>query len=228
MLAYNSSMHSQAQITAPEAADIAGLDPVQLLALVRSQGQAIAHLQHQLDWFKRQLFGAKSERFIAPDPLQMHLGEALPLPSEAPPPREKTIPAHTRKAAQSNLAESEGESLPFFDESKVPVETIAVANEQCAGLAVDQFKVIGEKISYRLAQRPASYVVLKYVRTVIKHIETQKISCPAAPRSVIEGSRADVSVCAVSGNCPAFPVPRSSPDLVQVRSQRIVAEVLLP
>ena len=82
--------------------------------------------------------------------------------------------------------------------------------------------------SYRLAQRPASYVVLKYVRTVIKHIETQKISCPAAPRSVIEGSRADVSVCAVSGNCPAFPVPRSSPDLVQVRSQRIVAEVLLP
>jgi len=62
LLAYNSSMHSQAQIAAPEAADIAGLDPVQLLALVRSQGQAIAHLQHQLDWFKRQLFGAKSIR----------------------------------------------------------------------------------------------------------------------------------------------------------------------
>ena len=50
---------------------------------------------------------------------------AISIPSEAPPPREKTIPAHTRKAAQSNLAESEGESLPFFDESKVPVETIA-------------------------------------------------------------------------------------------------------
>jgi hypothetical protein len=37
-------------------------------------------------------------------------------------------------------------------------------------------------------------VVLKYVRSVIKHLETQKISCPAAPRGIIEGSRADVSL----------------------------------
>ena len=72
-------MHSSPQATFPTAADLADLDWVQLLALVRSQAQTIAHLQHQLDWFKRQLFGAKSERFIAPDPLQMHLGEALPL-----------------------------------------------------------------------------------------------------------------------------------------------------
>ena len=188
-------MHSSPQATFPTAADLADLDWVQLLALVRSQAQTIAHLQHQLDWFKRQLFGAKSERFIAPDPLQMHLGEALPLLPEAPPVREKTIPAHTRKVAQTDLAEA-AESLPFFDESKVPVETIAVANDACVGLSDDQFKVIGEKISYRLAQRPASYVVLKYVRPVIKHIETQTISCPAAPRGVIEGSRADISFAA--------------------------------
>lgn len=189
-------MQSPAKIAALEPANLAGLDLAQVLALVRTQAQTIAHLQHQLDWFKRQLFGAKSERFIAPDPLQMHLGEVFPLPPVAPPAREKTIPAHTRKAAQSDLADSDAESLPFFDESKVPVETIAVVNEACAGLAADQFEVIGEKISHRLAQRPASYVVLKYVRPVIKLIETQKISCPPAPRGVIEGSRADVSFCA--------------------------------
>ena len=198
-------MHSEAQIAAPEPADIAGMDLAQAQERVRSLTETVAHLQQQLDWFKRQLFGSKSERFIAPDPLQMLLGEALPLPSEPPPlVREKLIPAHTRKVAQSNLVESEAESLPFFDESKVPVETIRMVNEQCAGLAEDQFKVIGEKISYRLAQRPGSYVVLKYVRQVVKHIGTQKISCPAAPRGVIEGSRADVSFCAgiliVSGN----------------------------
>ena len=188
-------MHSKAQIAASEPADIAGMDLAQAQERVRSLTEAVAHLQQQLDWFKRQLFGSKSERFIAPDPLQMHLGEALPLPSEPPPlVRDKLIPAHTRKVAQSDLAESEAESLPFFDESKVPVETITMVNEQCAGLAEDQFKVIGEKISYRLAQRPGSYVVLKYVRQVIKHIGTQKISCPAAPRGVIEGSRADVSL----------------------------------
>ena len=57
-----------------------------------------------------------------------------------------------------------------------------MANEQCTGLAADQFKVIGEKISYRLAQRPASYVVLKYVRPVIKHIETQMRISPHRDR----------------------------------------------
>ncbi|MDZ4315355.1 MAG: hypothetical protein U0989_11400, partial [Azonexus sp.] len=47
--------------------------------------------------------------------------------------------------------------------------------------------------SYRLAQRPGSYVVLKYRRPVIKLKTTQTIVCPAAPVGVIEGSRADVS-----------------------------------
>ena len=49
----------------------------------------------------------------------------------------------------------------FFDESRVPVQTIHVPDAATAGLAADQFEVIGEKVSYRLAQRPGSYVVLK-------------------------------------------------------------------
>jgi len=55
---------------------------------------------------------------------------------------------------------------------------------------------LAEKITFRLAQRPGSYVVMKYVRPVIKRLDTQKISCPPAPQGVIEGSRADVSFCA--------------------------------
>jgi transposase len=49
--------------------------------------------------------------------------------------------------------------------------------------------VIGEKVTYRLAQRPGSYVVLKYVRPVIKRHDTQVLSCPPAPVGVIDGSR---------------------------------------
>ena len=53
-----------------------------LASLVHSQAETIAALQHQLDWFRRQLFGQKSERFAPdPDPMQMHLGEALPAPA---------------------------------------------------------------------------------------------------------------------------------------------------
>ena len=40
--------------------------------------------------------------------------------------------------------------------------------------------MIGEKVSHRLAQRPGSYVILKYVRPVIKRRDTQTIHCPAA------------------------------------------------
>jgi transposase len=47
-----------------------------------------------------------------------------------------------------------------------------------------------------LAQRPGSYVVLKYVRPLIKRRDTQQISCSPAPQGVIEGSRADVSFAA--------------------------------
>ena len=35
-----------------------------------------AALKHQLEWFRRQLFGQKSEkRVVSPDTTQMHLGE---------------------------------------------------------------------------------------------------------------------------------------------------------
>lgn len=172
----------------------ADLDRAELLDMGRSQAETIAHLQHQLDWFKRQLFGSKSERFIAEsNPQQMHLGQFLPVPP-APPQGEQVIPSHKRKVARTDLAD--GDSVPFFDESKVPVQTIFLANASCADLASDQFEVIGEKVSYRLAQRPGSFVVLKYVRPVVKLRATQAINCSLAPRGVIEGSRADVSFCA--------------------------------
>jgi transposase len=51
-------------------------------------------------------------------------------------------------------------------------------------------------MSFRLAQRPGSTVVLKYRRPVIKLKATQVIHCPSAPAGVIEGSRADVSFIA--------------------------------
>ncbi len=78
----------------------------------------------------------------------------------------------------------------------MPIETIAVAHPEIAGLSSEQYEVIGEKVSHRLAQRPGSYVILKYVRPVIKRRDTQVIICPAALAGVIEGSRADVSFLA--------------------------------
>jgi transposase len=157
--------------------------------------EQIAVLTQQLDWFKRQLFGTKSERFVSEaNPYQLHLGEALPVPDVIAQERQ-SVPAHTRKVAKSDLAQ-DAQSVPFFDEARVPVETIVLPNPEAEKLPADAYEVIGEKTSFRLAQRPGSYVVLKYVRPQIKRLDTQAISCAPAPIGVIEGSRADVSLIA--------------------------------
>ncbi len=57
----------------------------------------------------------------------------------------------------------------------------------------DQYIIIDEHITYRLAQRPSSYVVLKYIQPVIKHKDTQVITTKSAPVPVFEKSMADVS-----------------------------------
>lgn len=155
-----------------------------------------AQLRAQRAWFQRQLFGRKSERrIVQPNGAQGTLGEAFDAVPDAPAPAKKTRVAGHERSTKPTRADAD-ESTLFFDEGKVPVEVVAVANPEAAGLAPEDDEVIGERISHRLAQRPGSYVVLKYVRPVIKRRDTQALSCPAVPVGVIEGSRADVSFIA--------------------------------
>ena len=165
----------------------------------KDQYDALKHenvdLRRQLDWLRRQVFGQKSEkRFIDAGAEQAVLGEGfLAIPEVAPPHKKSRVEAHERE--HKPKVPTGDESALFFDD-KVPVEVISVPNPEMEGLSADQYEVIGEKVSHRLAQRPGSYVILKYVRQVIKRHDTQAISTPAAPAGVIEGSRADVSFLA--------------------------------
>ena len=113
----------------------------------------------------------------------------------APVEKLKPIAAHTRRTAQHDGAES-GEELPFFDESKVPVQTLTLVHADLTGLSPDQYEVIGEKVTYRIAQRPGAYHVFKIRRPVIKIKSSAQILCLPAPAGVLEGSRADVSFAA--------------------------------
>ena len=168
-----------------------------LLALLASQSERIAALTRQLDWFKQQLFGARSEkRHLGGDEQQLHLGEAFEAKAQAEAPATVVKP-HQRRRATRGADES---AQPFFDESRVPIETIVLACPLTAGLDESEiarrFERIGEKHTFRLAQRPGSFVVLEYERAQYKERETGLIGCAAAPLGVIEGSRADVSFIA--------------------------------
>jgi transposase len=153
----------------------------------------LAEVEAQLRWFKQQLFGAKSERRLVPDPSQLALGESLAVP--APPPATgTTVSAHVRHARPPKR-EDEDPGLRFDD--SVPVQRIVVADPALAGLVegVD-YTVVSEKKSYRLAQQPASYTVLEIVRPVAKLAKTGALTAPAAPPAVLPGSYADVSLLA--------------------------------
>lgn len=156
----------------------------------------VAGLKHQLEWFKRQIFGSKSERFAPqPDPNQLPLAAVTTAVDPSQPLPRQTVITHTRRVRTQDPI-NDAESLPFFDESRLPVHTIEVLDPEVAALSPDQYEIIDHKVSYRLAQRPGSYEILKYVRPVVKRRDTQQIQCALSPVGVIEGSRADVSFVA--------------------------------
>jgi len=170
----------------------------QTISLPRAEYDAlqaqVQALQTQLDWFKRQLFGAKSEKRLAIDPaLQADLLAALggDLPAHVKPETER-ITYERRKSRGDNTVTDTG--LRFDD--SVPVETVVLSSPDLADVPEDERVLITEKVTYRLAQRPGSYVVLKYVRPVIKRKDTRELVTPPVPDNVLDKSIADVSFLA--------------------------------
>jgi transposase len=168
---------------------------------LKSQNEKLSEradaLAAQVKWFQKQLFGSKSERRVAETPKeQLFLGEQFQ--QETSEAETQTVAEHQRKKRKTKSEDGDKQEL-FFDET-VPVEEIKVANPETEGLNEDEYEVVSQKTSYRLAQRPGAYVILKYVRDVIKlknaDNDGAKLSCPSVPDSVFEKSHADVSFLA--------------------------------
>lgn len=190
---YNFHMPSDLNSAHSTHADAPALAVAELVDLIGKLERDNVNLRRQLAWFQRQIFGQKSEkRHPDPEGVQGILGVGFDAIPDTPLPAKKTaVAAHERKTKP--VGDGADESSLFFDDKRVPVEVIAVPNPDMELLKPDQYEVIGEKVTHRLAQRPGSYVVLKYVRPLIKRKDTQALSCPPAPVGVIDGSRADVS-----------------------------------
>jgi transposase len=153
-------------------------------------------LQRQVDWFQRQLFGRKSERRLIDSPHQASLGDLFPKPEalEHSPSKTLSVKAHVRrKKARAGTPEDSGLR---FDETRVPVEEIHLSAPQLQGEAADHYEVIRHEHTYRLAQRPGAYVVLKYIRPVLRHKQQQTLLTMPAPANVFDKSYADVSFAA--------------------------------
>jgi transposase len=173
----------------------ASLSRDEIATLLVSQQERIDTLQQQIDWFKRQLFGSKSERRVLADASarQLALGETMA--KDAPSPPSVTIPSHSRRQRQHPI-EDAAEGSPLRFDPSVPVHVIEVPNPEIASLPPESYDIVGEKVTERLAQQRGPYVVLRYVRKVAKLKKDGSFSCAPAPVSVFERSCADVSFIA--------------------------------
>jgi transposase len=129
-------------------------------ATIGSLHEQIDQLTQQLDWFKRQLFGVKSEKRLDID--TSHQADLLSSLGVTPPPLKKTPTeriSYERRKKQREANTVSDTGLRFDD--SVPVETIDVSDPELKGVPVELLEQIGEKVIYRLGQRPSSHVVLK-------------------------------------------------------------------
>lgn len=148
-------------------------------------------LQKQLDWFKQHVFGQKSERRLVDVPAEQAALFADTAPTNLADVLTEKI-EYTRKKKQKQRHDAVTDSGLRFDDT-VTVEEIRIDVPELTGPEADQYIVIDEHVTYRLAQRPSSYVVLKYIQPVIKHKGTDVITTQSAPVPVFEKSMADVS-----------------------------------
>ena len=162
---------------------------------ITQQKARISDLETQLKWFRNQIFGRKSERRLAAESKYIQLTLGSLLEEEATPAPTETVKEYQRRVKPRDPVESsEDEGKLRFSED-VPVQVIPLIPDEIKGLEEGKdYTVIDEKVTHRLAQRPASYVVLKYVRPVIKLNDTV-VSHPA-PTGVFDRSFADVSLIA--------------------------------
>lgn len=149
-------------------------------------------LTQQLDWFKRQLFGRKSEKQIEPNPFQSPLFDA---PKPVVPEPTQTVKAHQRKS-QKQVSDTDVNDTGLRFDDTVPRKIIDIEAPELTGENADQYEIIDYKETSRLAQRPGSYVVLIYRRPVVRHRQAQTLTTPAAPDNVLDSCYADVSVLA--------------------------------
>jgi transposase len=157
----------------------------------------IQSLKHRIAWFEKQIFGSKSEKRIIDNPYQGNL-LAPPTETEVEAAPKETVEGYERGTAKKNRPEEcvTDSGLRFSDE--VPVEKIEVIPPELTGPEADRYEVIDTKITRKLAQQPASYVVLEYRYPVLKEKATESgestLITTAMPEQVLEGSLADVSL----------------------------------
>ncbi len=141
------------------------MSSAELITQLRSENeqlkQTINSLTEQLEWFKRQIFGHRSEKLIPTSN-----GE-LTLPGLEFLPVEKIEEVQTVETHQRKKVNRQGQDKIILPDD-LPVERVVLdlpeKEKVCQETGLPLIK-IGEEISRKLAHRPGSYYIKEFVRT---------------------------------------------------------------
>jgi transposase len=156
---------------------------------------SLAEVQEQLEWFKRQIFGKRSEKIVKNlDPVPT-LFDLTPYETKDPVSPKTPIPAHERK--NRNTSGKDSIKLP----EDVPIERqvvdISDKDKVCKETGVELVR-IGEEVTRKLAHKPGSYYVKEIVRP--KYANPKKsedgVCIAELPDSLLNRCQADESFLA--------------------------------
>lgn len=173
-------------------------DPLsQVIALseaLQKSHKKIAELQEQIAWFKRQIFGKRSERVVSNLNSQQLLFEGFESPA-AKEEEKKTIPAHTRK--KPNRDGKDKITLP--DDLPVKTTILDLPEEEKVCQETGQPLVqIGVEVSHKLAHEPGSYYIKEIIRPKYAHPQKEEngVLTASLPDTLLPKCRADESFLA--------------------------------
>jgi transposase len=156
----------------------------------------ISDLKEQLDWFKRQIFGKRSERIINDLDSRQLLFEGFETPQVKEKQEEKeTIAAHERR--KPNRDGQDKITLP----DDLPVKTIILDIPEdekiCKETGLPLVK-IGEEVTHKLAHTPGSYYIKEIIRPKYAHPKREEAGVITAelPDTLLPKCRADESLLA--------------------------------
>ena len=157
------------------------------------QRAEILYLKEQIEWFKRQIFGQKSERVVDVNQEQLKFDgfEIVERPSN----ETKIVLAHERKKRTSTGKDTI--KLPEDLPTETTIIDIPEEEKICKETGLP-LKKIGEEVSHKLAHRPGSYFLKKIVRPKYAHPKQEEkgIMIAPMPDALLPKCRADESLLA--------------------------------
>lgn len=154
----------------------------------------IVVLKEQIEWFKRQIFGKRSEREVSNLNSRQLILEGFESPAHQEE-KKKTVAAHTRN--KPNRDGKDAITLP--DDLPVETKVLDIPEEQKVCQETGESLIqIGVEISHKLAHKPGSYYIKEIIRPKYAHPKREEngILTAELPDSLLPKCRADESLLA--------------------------------